>query len=233
MATRDEPNVRLRDVVAEVGCTYEVLARGVRQVAAENGESLQTNKAALSHWINGTRRPTGRVPQYLAEALSRRTGRTVTPRELGLQDGDDPFTDTTDPVAAATDLGRADVERSRFLAVAAFTTAGVTMPLGHDREATSRLLRARTGRTTIGEEDIAVVRHITSAFSAADERLGGGHGLTTVAAYLADTAAPLLRGRFPDDHVRRHAFGAVAELAYLAGWKHHDLGQEGAVIYSS
>lgn len=65
-------------------------------------------------------------------------------------------------------------------------------------------------------------------FSAADERLGGGHGLTTVTAYLADTAAPMLRARFPSDHVRRQAFGAVAELAYLAGWKHHDLGQDGA-----
>nr|WP_206324330.1 tetratricopeptide repeat protein [Streptomyces sp. HNM0574] len=204
------------------------MARAVRQVAAENGEILQTNKAAISHWINGIRRPTGRVPQYLAEALSRRTGRTITPRELGLQDEGSDLSTTSDPVAAATDLGRADVERRRFLAVAAFTTAGVTMPLGYDHEATSRLLRARTGHITIGEEDVTVVRNITTAFSAADERLGGGHGLTTVTAYLADTAAPLLRGRFPSDHVRRQAFGAVAELAYLAGWKHHDLGQEGA-----
>lgn len=73
-----------------------------------------------------------------------------------------------------------------------------------------------------------VVRQITAAFSAADERLGGGHGLTTVTAYLADTAAPMLRGRFPNEALRRAAFGAVAELAYLAGGKHHDLGQEGA-----
>ena len=127
-------------------------------MAAENGEVLQTNKAAISHWINGTRRPTGRIPQYLAEALSRRTGRTITPRELGLQDNDTAFAATGDPVAAATDLGRADVERRRFLAVAAFTTVGVTMPLGYDHEATSRLLRARTGQAAIGEEDVAVVR---------------------------------------------------------------------------
>ena len=38
----------------------------------------------------------------------------------------------------------------------------------------------------------------------------------------------MLRGRFPSEALRRAAFGAVAELAYLAGWKHHDLGQEGA-----
>lgn len=80
----------------------------------------------------------------------------------------------------------------------------------------------------IGREEVDVVRHITAAFSAADERLGGGHGLTTVTAYLADTAAPMLRARFTSEALRSTAFGAVAELAYLAGWKHHDLGQEGA-----
>ncbi|CAM5377051.1 Transcriptional regulator OS=Streptomyces microflavus OX=1919 GN=Smic_56360 PE=4 SV=1 [Streptomyces microflavus] len=102
------------------------------------------------------------------------------------------------------------------------------MPLLHDHEATSRMLRARTARSLVGSDDIDVVRQITAAFSAADERLGGGHGLTTVTAYLADTAAPILRGRFPTEALRQAAFGAVAELAYLAGWKHHDLGHEGA-----
>ncbi len=102
------------------------------------------------------------------------------------------------------------------------------MPLGYDHEATARTLRARTGTSMVGAEDVDVVRQITAAFSAADERLGGGHGMTTVTAYLADTAAPMLRGRFPSEGLRRAAFGAVAELAYLAGWKHHDLGQEGA-----
>ncbi|MER6331235.1 hypothetical protein ABT298_18275 [Streptomyces sp. NPDC001034] len=42
------------------------------------------------------------------------------------------------------------------------------------------------------------------------QRLGGGHGLTTGTVYLADTAAPMLRGRFPNEALRRDAFGAVA-----------------------
>lgn len=228
MATQREPNSRLRDVIAAVNCTYEALARDVRRVAAENGEILQTNKSAISHWANGTRAPSGRVGQYLAEALSRRAGRLITRTEIGLPAGDVDASAGSDPVLAVTDLGRADVERRRFLAITAFTTAGVAMPLNHDHEATARMLRARTGTSLVGGEDVDVVRHITAAFSAADERLGGGHGLTTVTAYLADTAAPMLRGRFPSEALRRAAFGAVAELAYLAGWKHHDLGQEGA-----
>ncbi|MFE2379370.1 tetratricopeptide repeat protein [Streptomyces sp. NPDC059398] len=224
MAARRDPNSHMRDVIEAVDCTYEALAREVRRIAAENGEILQTNKSAISHWVNGTRTPSGRVGQYLAEALSRRAGRTITMTEIGIHAGDGEAPPDSDPVLAVTDLGRADVERRRFLAIAAFTTAGVAMPLGYDHEATARMLRARTGTSVVGVEDVDVVRQIT----AADERLGGGHGLTTVTAYLADTAAPMLRGRFPGDELRRAAFGAVAELAYLAGWKHHDLGQEGA-----
>ncbi|MGW3031230.1 tetratricopeptide repeat protein [Streptomyces sp. NPDC001178] len=228
MAAPNQPNVRLREVISACGCTYEALARDVRRIAAENGEVLQTNKSAVSHWVNGTRQPTGRTGQYLAEALSRRAGRTITQSEIGLRAAEAEGPTEADPVLTATDLGRADVERRRFLAVAAFTTAGVAMPLDYDHEATARMLRARTGNATVGSEDVEVVRQITAAFSAADERLGGGHGLTTVTAYLADTAAPMLRARFPSEALRRSAFGAVAELAYLAGWKHHDLGQEGA-----
>ncbi|MDI3405609.1 tetratricopeptide repeat protein [Streptomyces cavernicola] len=228
MAAPREPNSRLRDAIDAAGCTYDALAKDVRRIAAENGEMLQTNKAAISHWTNGVRRPTGRTGQYLAEALSRRVGRTITQTELGLQQAESTGDAEPDPVIAATDLGRADVERRRFLAIATFTTAGVAMPLAYDHEAAARMLRARTGTTLVGTEDVEVVRQITAAFSAADERLGGGHGLTTVTAYLADTAAPMLRARFPTEALRRAAYGAVAELAYLAGWKHHDLGQEGA-----
>ncbi|GAA2650009.1 tetratricopeptide repeat protein [Streptomyces lunalinharesii] len=228
MSAQRAPNSHLRDTIEAIGCTYDALAKGVRRVAAENGEILRTNKSAISHWVNGARQPTGRTGQYLAEALSRRAGRTITQTEIGLSPADNEGSTESDPVLAATDLGRADVERRRFLAVAAFTTAGVAMPLAYDHEATARMLRARTSTALVGAEDVDVVRQITTAFSAADERLGGGHGLTTVTAYLADTAAPILRGRFPNDALRRAAFGAVAELAYLAGWKHHDLGQEGA-----
>src|SRR5882757_5007938 len=128
MTAPREPNSRLRETIAATGRTYEALAKDVRRVAAENGELLQTNKSAISHWVSGTRLPTGQSGQYLAEALSRRVGRTVTLVEIGLRDAEAPAPPGDDPVVAATDLGRADVDRQRFLAVAAFTTAGVAMP---------------------------------------------------------------------------------------------------------
>lgn len=227
MPSLKEPNVRLSDALAESGWSYDALARAVRVVAAENGESLRTNKSAVAHWVAGVQ-PAGRVGYYLAEALSRRIGRLVTVVELGLRGIEEATDAEDDPVLLAAQLGRADAERHRYLAVAAFTTAGIAMPLAYDHEAASRLMRARSGTSMVGQREVDVVRHVTAAFSTADELLGGGHGLTTVTAYLADTAAPMLRARFPSEQVRRQAFGAVAELAYLAGWKHHDLGQEGA-----
>lgn len=40
------------------------------------------------------------------------------------------------------------------------------MPLAHDHEATTRMLRARTGTSVVGAEDVDVMRQITAAFSA-------------------------------------------------------------------
>lgn len=223
-----EPNLRLREAIAGARLTYENLARDVRRVARENGEILQTNKSAVAHWVNGAE-PSGRTASYLAEALSRRTGRIIIAPDIGLA-GPGAAEDAAvpDPVTVSAELGRADVEHRRYLAVAVFTAAGVSAPLRYQPEGVSRMLRARSGEGSAGAAEVEVIRSVTAAFALADERLGGGHGLTTVAAYLADTAAPTLRARFRSEQVRCDAFGAVADLAYLAGWKHHDLGQEGA-----
>jgi tetratricopeptide (TPR) repeat protein len=227
VATQKQPNDRLRDAIVETQWTYEAVASAVRRVAAENGEILRTNKSAVAHWVEGTR-PSGRVGQYLAEALSRRARRPVTLAEIGLARDEGKQSVDADPIEAAAALGRADTDRSAFLSAAAFTAASVALPLTYDHDAISRMLRARSSGGLVGAEEINVVRQITAAFSAADEQLGGGHGLTTVTAYLADTAAPMLRARFSSEELRRSAFGVVAELAYLAGFKHHDLGHEGA-----
>ncbi|MGI9002729.1 MAG: hypothetical protein ACR2GH_13855 [Pseudonocardia sp.] len=226
MVAERETNSRLREAIAATGWTYEALARTVQRVAAENGEVLRTNKSAVAHWVEGAR-PSGRSGWYLTEALSRRAGRVVSMAEIGL-DPDEQMLADQDPVAAVIELGRADVDRRQLLTAATFSVAGVAMPLTYDQEAVSRMLRARTSLGLVGDRDIDVVCDTIVAFSAADNRLGGGHGLTAVATYLADTAAPMLRARFSSDALRRRAFGAVAELAYLVGWKHHDLGQEGA-----
>lgn len=221
------PNHRLREMIAASGLSYDAVARAVVRVAAENGEILRTNRSAVAHWVAGTT-PGERTAAYLAEALSRRTGRPVTPGQIGLAASPGPLPTGAGPVAEVAALARADNDNRGFLAVAVYTAADASLPLGYDHEPVARLLRVRGGQTRAGVAEVTVLRQVTRAFGAADEMLGGGHGLSAVAAYLADTAVPLLGARFASDRARREAFGAAAELAWLLGWKHHDLGQEGA-----
>jgi hypothetical protein len=220
-------NQLLRQHLRELDMTYESLARAVSKVAAENGEVLRTNKSAVAHWIAGTE-PGDRTVLYIVEALSRRAGRTVSARQIGFHNVSRLLLPGQHPGQSAAVLSRTDLERPGVLAAAVYTVTAAQVPLTYDPEPVSRLLRASSGRSRIGSQDVSVVRTVTQAFASADEILGGGHGLSTVATYLADTAAPMLNGRFATEQVRREAFAAASELAWLLGWKHHDLGHEGA-----
>jgi len=83
--------------------------------------------------------------------------------------------------------------------------------------------RPQRGRSTrVGRADIEAVRDMTGMFSRIDQRRGGGHARTTVVQYLTADVAGYLRGRFPDDQVRREMFTAASELAYLSGWMAFD-----------
>jgi hypothetical protein len=177
-------------------------SRRAQHLAAENGEVLRTNRSAVAHWVAGTA-PGERTAAYLAEALSRRAGRPVTPQQIGLAASPDQLPSGAGPAGEMAALARADVDHQGFLAAAVYTTVGASLPLGYDHEPVARLLRVRSGRARVGAAEVAVVRQVTQAFGAADELLGGGHGLSAVAAYLADTAVPLLSARFPSEQSRR------------------------------
>ena len=214
-------------MIAACGMSYDAVARSVVRVAAENGEVLRTNRSAVAHWVAGTGLGE-RTAAYLVEALSRRAGRPVAPEQIGLAVAPHLLAGGDDPAGEVSALARADAGHRGFLAMAVYTVAGASLPLGYDHEPVSRLLRARSGQGRAGAAEVTVVRQVTRAFGAADEVLGGGHGLSAVAVYLADTAVPLLSARFSREQDRREAYGAAAELAWLLGFKHHDLSQEGA-----
>ncbi|WP_406282923.1 hypothetical protein OH799_25495 [Nocardia sp. NBC_00881] len=75
--------------------------------------------------------------------------------------------------------------------------------------------------------EVEAVKGVTDAFLRLDEVRGGNVGRSAVAEFLATDVAALLRSRFASAEVRRQAFSAAAELAYLAGFKAHDAGQDG------
>ncbi|MFI5831437.1 tetratricopeptide repeat protein [Streptomyces sp. NPDC051578] len=227
MSDSRNPNIALADVIAEAGCTYESLAREIRTIAAEAGTELHTSRSAVHSWVTGGT-PTGQTRAYIAEALTRRMKRKVTLAEIGLGCAGIGEALGADPLATATDLGRFVMLRRRDFLNAAFATAAVGLPLTYDHEAVAATLRAAERGGSVGAEEVATVRQLTETFRTVDDRLGGGHGLTTVIAYLTDTVIPMLEGRFGSTSVRQSAFGAAATLACLVGWKHHDLGREGA-----
>lgn len=231
MAHKRDSNTRLAAVIARAGLSHSQVARAFVRVALEAGaqEFAGVGRSHVSHWVGGSR-PSGRAPSMLCEALSRCLGRLVTLDEIGLAIEAAPSLGApdwhADTLTVLADLGRVDmdVERRRLLGAAAYSVAALALP--NEQWWTQMASRGRARSTVeahrVGRADIEAVRDMTSMFSQIDQRRGGGHARTTVVRYLTADVAGYLRGRFPDDQVRREMFTAASELAYLSGWMAFD-----------
>jgi hypothetical protein len=220
-------NNALQLLIAETRTSYESLARLMCQVAAEGGDlTLRANKSAVAHWVAGTR-PQSQTAVYLVEALSRKLGRRVALADVGLSGDQTPGPDLTgDVVGALSTLGRADVDRRTVTRSIAYSLGALLLPLHYEHIARAARGRER-GRIAVGMAEVNAVCDMTAAFNAADERLGGGHARSAVVEYLSTDVAVYLDGSYANDATRRAMFAAAAQLAYLAGWKAHDLGMAG------
>src|SRR4051794_14507636 len=83
MATRRVPNTMLRDLLVEAAWTGDALARAVNAIGAEAGIPLRYGRSAVSHWLIGMC-PRPPVPDFVAEAFSRKLRRTVSVADTGL-----------------------------------------------------------------------------------------------------------------------------------------------------
>ncbi|HCU49620.1 MAG TPA: hypothetical protein DGG94_07445, partial [Micromonosporaceae bacterium] len=219
-------NERLRDLLKEAGLTHDATARAVNRVAAENGALLRSNKSSITHWLGGTR-PQPDTIVFLAEAIARRVGRRIQPADLGYGDiGQYDLTELpADPISALARLGRADMDRREVLTSAAYSLGALLLPIEQLREHSERTDAAITGRS-IGQAEVDVVKQVIATFDFADERLGGGFGRRALVEYLTTDIAAYCQANGPQ--VTREAmYSAAMQLAYLAGWKSHDLMQEG------
>ncbi|MGW6318979.1 hypothetical protein [Streptomyces sp. NPDC055099] len=225
------PNCQLRQLVADSGLTYAVLAAAVRAVAAEHGECLRTNKSAVEHWVSGAI-PASRTGRYLAIALSRRLGRLLTTEDIGLgplrgmEDDSIGLSLGDDPIDALMPMWRGELDRRNFLATSAYSVAAAALPLGSVVDIASRTRAgARTG-AVVGMAEVTAVRDMVHLFSEMDERHGGQHGRTALIQYLRDDVAPLCRGRFRTDEVRQQMLSAASRGVHLVGWKAYDAGNQ-------
>jgi tetratricopeptide (TPR) repeat protein len=111
-----------------------------------------------------------------------------------------------------------------MLASAMYSIGALMLPVEYKREMGARAERASTGG--IGWSEVEAVTDITAAFNRADEKLGGGFGRTAVVEYLTTDVATYCEARSRGP-IRSAMFSSAAQLAYLSGWKAHDIGREG------
>ncbi|MEU5164538.1 hypothetical protein AB0G74_33630 [Streptomyces sp. NPDC020875] len=227
------PNAKLRAAVTEAGLTYAALAREIRSVAAECGVVLKTNKSGVEHWIRGTR-PAPATVRFIAVALSRATGRLISPADLGLGPADGMGGEeeaiglslTGDPLDTLMPMWRHELDRRKLLATSAYSVAAAALPLSYVREMAARADAARTGRG-VGMTEVAAVRDMIHFFTEMDERHGGRHGRTALVQYLSDDVASFVRGRFRTEEARRQMLSAASRGVHLLGWKSYDAGHQG------
>lgn len=210
-------NSALAASIAGTGQTYASIAEAINRVGQEAGLGMNCTAASITKWLNGTT-PAPATAAAAVEAFTRLLDRPdLTAQDLGWPP---PPPDTTgssdpwrgDPVAWITRLGRDEMlNRRTALTAGLYSLAATTLP------PTRRNIADRTGpASSAGASDVDRIRHMTAVFQEMDDMYGGGHGRRTVAAYITQEVAPLLRGTA--GKARPALFTAAAEMAYLLGW---------------
>lgn len=213
MTPRRRPNDQLRSLLREADWTQEALARAVNSLGAEIGYPLRYDRTAVAHWLSGTQ-PRHPVPQLAAEALSRRTGRAVTPQAAGFPAAE-PEQTAEDPVTGFTALCRGDADAARR----------ATLQQHPYRVAESVVAEFPAHRPPApagcAAEEAAALRDAACFFAASIDSHGGRHARTALASYLADDVSPLLTARRPP-RVRAEIMVAASRLSFLLARMYED-----------
>jgi tetratricopeptide (TPR) repeat protein len=225
-----EPNLKLAEWLKRAGLSNREFARRVKDAAHEAGYAqISTDGTAVRRWLEGNqpRRP---LPGIAADVISAEVGYRVTSADLGL--GESPAEDRSllynrdwvVTVETVSDLGRADVDRRKFLAAAPFAAVAATGPSRDWLLATLDQQPEPGPRVRL--EDVTAVKNMFSEFQRMDIFQGGGSGRLLLASYMNIHVYPLMRRPQPDD-VRRALCEAAAEQTYLLGWMAYDSGEHG------
>ncbi|MFJ7411577.1 transcriptional regulator [Streptomyces sp. NPDC098077] len=224
----NSPNDQLAYWLGRSALSRKELARRVQSKAQEWGQpNIAPNATRVRRWLEGEK-PRVPVPDVLAGVFSEHFGWRITTYDLGLGEGssteaalryDPSFAATVEVVA---DLGRADVNRRKFLAAAPFAAVAGVGPsrdwllatLDQDPEPGPR----------VHIEDVLAVKNMFATFQKMDVLQGGGSGRLVLAEYMNHHVYPLLR-RSHDEAVRRALCEAAAEQTYLLGWMAYDNGE--------
>jgi len=227
------PNARLAALVEQSRISHTGLAKRVSDGCARRGVPRAYTATSVDGWLRG-RTPQDPAPAVIAELLSARLARPVSvlelgfaitpmPEHLGLDFADAPRV----TVETVVEMWEADLLRRDFLAGASALAGAFSAPVRDWLIAGDRESVAFSGTSRrVGSADVDLLWSMCHTFSAADQRLGGGHARTTLMHYAHEQVRPLLGGSY-DDEVGRDLFGAAARLADLGGFMAFDSGRYG------
>lgn len=209
----------LRGLLAEAGWSGAELARAVNAVGTETGMMLRYGRASAAQWLSGvTPRPP--VPALIAEALSRRLKRAVTPAETGLNPRrDDHDGGPADPVAALITLAdAASADRTLALRSCVYSLEAIKNPGWPAAADTASVIRPASGRAVrAGRAEVDAAVTMLELLCAADAASGGSALRPVLADYLAVTIGLWLDAA-ASSRVRADLQLAAAKLAYLCGF---------------
>ncbi|GAA4536613.1 hypothetical protein [Pseudonocardia xishanensis] len=230
------PNAAFMRALDASGMSRKGLARRIRDLAAQRGESSSADHVSVKRWLDGTQ-PRPETALLIVSALSERLGRTLTAAALGFTAGVDDGASPQKAVTAVSyplDVG----DSAQTLSLVASTdleTPDARELLGWDEDAVPAIVsRYLFGHTHALAEDDSdgralnadAIRRTTAHLMDLDFQLGGGHTRKLLLFYFRDQVLPL----FDALPLRRRndLFIATAELAQMLGWSAYDAGRHGA-----
>ncbi|MFI1524752.1 hypothetical protein [Kitasatospora cineracea] len=208
-------NNRLLHLLREADWTGGDLAREVNAIAAESGLHLRYQRASVSQWTAGTR-PRPPVADLVAEALTRRLGRTVTPEGAGFA--------ASDPRQAPMPHPRAPLPPGAD--TRAYRLADLDGQVWFPSPAPD-LPPHGPGGGRLTNRQVACVERMAAHFSHADHLTGSGNSLPGLTSFFTDVVRDWLDAP-ATPAVRRGMLRASGRLAYIGGAHHLDAGRHGA-----
>ncbi|MEU2788370.1 sporulation protein [Streptomyces sp. NPDC007100] len=218
-------------VMAEAGASNKGLAKRIREVAQQHGDRVGTTHVAVQRWLDGSgiQRQTA---MYVAEALSTKLRRTITPQDLGL-----PGAVQTSPPPSGTRYASSLPEALNVLDSLTRQcpedggSAELQLPEADIHSAALVWLVSRPegapsdnpGTRRVGMRDVAAIRAAAGFFMQMDFQFGGGHAHKAFRHYFREDVLPLLGADY-SAKVGEALFKAASEMSQLLAWSAYDIG---------
>ncbi|MFI1377635.1 hypothetical protein ACH4UY_37330 [Streptomyces longwoodensis] len=224
MSRRHSRNTLLAGLLTEANISAAELARDVNRLAAAEGVPLRYDRTTVAHWLSGSK-PRGPVPELVAEALTRRTGRPISVEETGLTQDFQISTEggQRNVLQDLVVLARTDADPARRVTLLQSVFRHRSIPSVVQAYQSVAPIR-RSAQVTVA--DVERLRFVISQFVAGWYRYGGGHVRSALASCLGDDIGRLLMHPAPPA-VRAELLSATAQLTHMLGDMSADVGYQG------